>query len=88
MVAILLNVYGQIKIWGFRCDKKHNNIFDSTLNVFTSQGVNISVIGYEKYYEKCTSDKLYSLSGLIEFLKFNPVSNVIFNFYKIYWSNC
>ena len=81
IVAILLNVYGQTR-FGDSDVIKHNNIFDSILNVFTSQGVSISVIGYEKYYENVLPDKLYSLSGLIEFLKFNPVSNVIFNFTK------
>lgn len=79
VVAILLNAYGQTR-FGNTDVKLFDNVFDSILDVFTSQGVSISVIGYEKYYENSLPDKVYSLSGIINFLKHNPISSIIFNF--------
>lgn len=78
VTAILLNVYGQVRFGS--TDIKIDSFYHSILDVFTSQGVSISVIGYGKYYENSLPDKLYSLSGIIEFFKYNPISDAIFNY--------
>ena len=75
----MLNIYGYI-----RFGEQYENtggFLTSILDIFTSQGVSISVIGYEKMYENVIPEnKLYSFGTIIDFLKYNPISSVLFDF--------
>ncbi|RHV38119.1 O-antigen polysaccharide polymerase Wzy [Ruminococcus sp. OM05-10BH] len=79
IALILLNIYGYI-----RFGEQYENtggFLTSILDIFTSQGVSISVIGYEKMYENVIPEnKLYSFGTIIDFLKYNPISSVLFDF--------
>lgn len=63
----------------------NNTIFEtnrssSFIDIFVKQGVSSSVIGYGKLYEHKIPRKIYSFGSTIEALKYNPISNILFNF--------
>ena len=63
----------------------NNTIFEtdkssSFIDIFVKQGVSSSVIGYGKLYEHRIPRKIYSFGSTIEALKYNPISNILFNF--------
>lgn len=75
IVLLLLNLYGYIR---FGENQESENMI---LDIFTSQGVSVSVIGYERVYENSIPiDKFYTIGGIIDFLKYNPISSFLFHF--------
>ena len=67
IALVLLNIYGYIR-FGEQYEST-GGFLTSFLDIFTSQGVSISVIGYEKVYENAIpTDKLYSFGTIIDFL--------------------
>ena len=61
----------------------NNTIFDqnkssSILDIFVKQGVSSSVIGFEKLYDYRIPNQIYSFGTIIEKVKYNPISNIIF----------
>lgn len=80
ILLILLDYLGSIRF--------SNTIFDenqssSMLDIFVKQGVSSSVIGYEKMYDYRIPDKLYSFGTIIEKIKYNPISRLIFDIESI-----
>lgn len=72
-----LDIVGRIRF--------NNTIFEtnrssSFIDIFVKQGVSSSVIGYGKLYEHRIPRKIYSFGSTIEALKYNPISNILFNF--------
>lgn len=78
VLVIILTVYGQVR---FGEEYTIESLKEAFLDVFASQGVSVSVIGYEEVYKyNIPENRIYSLGGIIDFLKYNPISNVLFNF--------
>lgn len=76
-IATILYIYGQKRFdSNYESITSINNIF---FKILSSQGVSVSVIGYGKVFEDIIPNKIYSLGGIIEFLKYNPISTYIFN---------
>nr|WP_317282142.1 O-antigen polysaccharide polymerase Wzy family protein [uncultured Sellimonas sp.] len=75
ILLLFLNFYGNIRFG------ENQSSENAILDIFTSQGVSVSVIGYERVYANSIPDsKLYSIGGIIDFLKYNPVSSSLFHF--------
>ena len=74
IIAILLNFLGQVRLGQ---DTHYNSFFDAIFSTLNSQGVSVSVIGYGKEYEKLIPNKIYSLGGIVEFFKYNPISETL-----------
>lgn len=75
VIAILLYLYGQIRFVNNLGD--FSSLTDLFFNTLSSQGISISVIGYERIHENTIPNKIYSLGGIIEFLKYNPLTSFI-----------
>nr|WP_276939891.1 O-antigen polysaccharide polymerase Wzy family protein [Helcococcus sueciensis] len=61
----------------------NNTIFDqnksaSFLDIFVKQGVSSSVIGFEKINDYRIPNRIYSLGIIIEKIKYNPLSTILF----------
>lgn len=56
----------------------YQNKSSSFLDIFVKQGVSSSVIGFEKVYNYRIPNKIYSLGTIIEKIKYNPISSLIF----------
>lgn len=71
-----LNMVGYVR---FGNDAENTGILNMLFDTLTSQGISISVIGYERVFREAIPDKIYSLGGTIEFLKSNPISAHLFH---------
>lgn len=77
IALILLNFYDYIR---FGQTIRLRGMFDSIMDIFNKQGISISVIGYGKQKQYLIPNKLYTIGGIVSFLKYNPISNFLFHF--------
>lgn len=83
-IALIPFLISFLGMFGYvRVDKKIENFSFSNaiLDFFDSQGGSISLIGYgEQFKDAFPENKIYSLGPIIDFLKNNIFSNLIFKF--------
>lgn len=77
IALLLLNFYDYMR---FGQTIKLRGILNSIMDVFNKQGFSISVIGYAKQQHNNIPNKLYTIGGIVSFLKYNPISNFLFHF--------
>lgn len=75
ILLLVLDFLGSIRFSNTIFDQNKSSSF---LDIFVKQGVSSSVIGFEKMYDYRIPNKMYSFGTLIEKLKYNPLSSLIF----------
>lgn len=84
ILLVVLDFLGSIRFSNTIFDQNQSTSF---LDIFVKQGVSSSVIGFEKMYDYRIPNKMYSFGTLIEKLKYNPLSSLIFGIESLRGNN-
>ena len=79
ILLILLDIIGDIRFNNSIFEQKTSSSF---YDIFVKQGVSSSVIGFGKVYENILPNRIYSFGSVIEKLKYNPISKILFGYTK------